>query len=66
MPIFDYTCQSCEYEFEKLCMTRSEEEVECPECGEVAEREEKIYGDHMIKYKGEGFHRTDYENKDTQ
>ncbi len=31
MPIFEYQCQECGEEFEKLI--RSPEKIECPECG---------------------------------
>ncbi len=32
MPIFEYTCDQCEAEFEKL-VRRSADEIECPKCG---------------------------------
>jgi len=31
MPIYEYRCQECLEEFEKL--VRSAEEIECPQCG---------------------------------
>ena len=31
MPIYEYQCQECGEEFEKLI--RSPEKIECPECG---------------------------------
>ena len=33
MPIFEYLCQNCDKEFERLVF-RSDETVECPECGQ--------------------------------
>lgn len=37
MPLFDYSCQTCEHTFEKL--VRNGEPVECPEChGDKVER----------------------------
>lgn len=33
MPIFEYVCQNCGKEFERLVF-RSDEVVECPECGQ--------------------------------
>ncbi|HEY7088877.1 MAG TPA: zinc ribbon domain-containing protein [Tepidisphaeraceae bacterium] len=34
MPIYEYTCKSCESKFEKLVRTMSgEEKIECPKCG---------------------------------
>lgn len=68
MPIFNYVCENeeCENSFEKLLKKRDQEdELECPECGQGVERK-KFYGDHMIKYEADGFHRTDYEDKNSQ
>jgi len=34
MPIYEYTCKSCQSQFEKLVKTMgSSEGVKCPECG---------------------------------
>jgi putative FmdB family regulatory protein len=33
MPIFEFHCQKCDKEFERLVF-RSDEVVECPDCGE--------------------------------
>lgn len=33
MPIFEFLCQNCGTEFERLVF-RSDEVVECPECGQ--------------------------------
>lgn len=38
MPIFDYTCAHCEHEFERM-VKKYDDEVECPECGEIANKE---------------------------
>jgi len=65
MPLFDYRCVDCENIFEALVDDR-EEEVECPECNEICTRVDRIYGDHQIQYGCDGFHRTDYEDKETQ
>ncbi len=32
MPIYEYSCTSCDHEFEELIMNR-EQEVNCPNCG---------------------------------
>ena len=32
MPIYEYTCDSCAAEFEKI-VRNSSEEIECPKCG---------------------------------
>lgn len=42
MPIFEYRCQACGAEFEKLVVSAAEAgEVFCPECGGV--RLEKLF-----------------------
>jgi len=33
MPIFEFACQNCGKEFERLVF-RTDEKVECPECGQ--------------------------------
>jgi len=32
MPIFEYTCDQCEAEFERLVFSGEEEEIHCPKC----------------------------------
>jgi putative FmdB family regulatory protein len=32
MPIYEYTCEKCRNNFEKLVFAGDEEEVACPEC----------------------------------
>jgi putative FmdB family regulatory protein len=65
--MFEFHCEGCEHTFDKIIKrSESDEPVDCPECGEDAKREEGMYGDHMIKYNSDGFHRTDYQNKNSQ
>lgn len=33
MPVYEYTCKSCNKSFEKLLRTMSDEVVPCPSCG---------------------------------
>ncbi|AID58004.1 zinc ribbon domain protein, CxxC_CxxC_SSSS superfamily [Geotalea daltonii FRC-32] len=33
MPIFEYHCQSCGNDFEKILKTSGEDSATCPECG---------------------------------
>jgi putative FmdB family regulatory protein len=33
MPIFEYACPKCGKTFEKLVLSRSEPQPECPHCG---------------------------------
>ena len=32
MPIYEYKCQKCKHEFEKLVLTNNDQHIECPEC----------------------------------
>ncbi len=33
MPIYEYTCKSCNQKFEKLVRTMAEQAAACPSCG---------------------------------
>ena len=46
MPIYEYKCRKCDTKFEMLrSMSASDEEIECPECGEKsAERIFSVFG----------------------
>ena len=33
MPIFEYQCETCKKEFEKLVFASDDKDVTCPECG---------------------------------
>ena len=33
MPIYEYQCQSCKHQFEKLLKTMGDVQVDCPQCG---------------------------------
>lgn len=52
MPIFDYTCKQCENKFEKI-VKKFDDEVTCPECEQVANREVSAPGAYLLK--GEGY-----------
>lgn len=45
-------------------MSDSQPIPECEECGE--ETEKVVAGSFLIKYNGDGFYQTDYNNKDSQ
>ena len=32
MPIYEYHCQACESDFEKLVLSSADKSIECPEC----------------------------------
>ncbi len=33
MPMFEYQCQGCKNEFERLVFAGDKDKVDCPECG---------------------------------
>ena len=44
MPIYEYTCTSCEHRFERLRpMVRMDDEAPCPECEAEAERSLSVF-----------------------
>ncbi len=59
MPIFDYRCNKCGKEFEKL--VRKEEDKICPDCAS-ADLEKKI-SSAGFSLKGTGWYVTDFKNK---
>lgn len=55
MPTYEYQCDSCEHEFEKmLSMSRFDEPQQCPECGEGPARKLVSAGVGVI-FKGDGW-----------
>jgi len=59
MPIFDFSCLSCHYVFERICDI-NQEYPRCPLCGGTTD---KIMGAPAAHFKGSGFHCTDYNKK---
>lgn len=59
MPTYDFLCPSG-HDFEKFYRTMSAAplELECPECGAIAER--KVSAGTGLVFKGSGFYITDY------
>lgn len=59
MPTYEYRCPEG-HEFEKFYsrIADSQPELECPECGKLAER--RISGGAALLFKGSGFYLTDY------
>ncbi len=60
MPIYEYICIPCDYEFEITKRITDDSITLCPKCyGEV----KKIYSPPLIQFKGTGWYVTDYADK---
>lgn len=62
MPVYEYKCPACKFEFEKLEPINGNPEKPCPECGKAARR---IISKSAFILKGPGFYVNDYKKKDS-
>lgn len=60
MPIYEYHCDSCGHDFEKLELVNDIKESKCPNCDQVAKRKISVSSYHLS---GSGFHNTDYKKQ---
>jgi putative FmdB family regulatory protein len=58
MPIYEYRCQSCGHELEKLQRMSDAELTDCPECGKSALK--KLVSAAAFRLKGAGWYETDF------
>ncbi len=58
MPIYEYRCQSCGHELEKLQKMSDEPLVDCPNCGQPALT--KLVSAAGFRLKGGGLYETDF------
>ncbi|MFB6291063.1 MAG: FmdB family zinc ribbon protein [Candidatus Bipolaricaulia bacterium] len=62
MPLYKYRCSNCNNTFKILQQNgKKDEEPKCPVCGD--EQTERVISSVGIRFKGSGFYRTDYGNK---
>jgi len=60
MPIYEYICKSCEYEFEEVQKFSDTSLEKCPDCGQnTAERQVSMSSFHL---KGGGWYKDGYSN----
>lgn len=59
MPTYDYKCNACDHEFEKLQGINDGALRKCPECGKLKLKRLIGAGGGII-FKGTGFYATDY------
>ena len=58
MPIYEYQCQLCSHELEKLQKMDEEVLVDCPECEQPALK--KLVSAAAFRLKGNGWYETDF------
>ena len=58
MPIYEYYCDDCDYNFELLQGMNESRAPGCPKCNKKAKRQISIPGG--LVFKGSGFYITDY------
>ena len=57
MPIYEYHCTKCKKDFELIKNTRESDNVLCPDCNELLEKQVST-GSFALK--GSGWYKTDY------
>jgi len=62
MPIYGYTCDSCEHTFDVLQKLSDSKLVDCPECKEPSLR--KLLSAPKFRLKGQGWYETDFKTGD--
>jgi putative FmdB family regulatory protein len=60
MPIYEYGCSNCGYEFEKMQKVSDAPVSVCPQCGGDVAKKISLSG---FQFKGAGWYVTDYSNK---
>ncbi len=62
MPTYDYRCEKCGHEFEKMQSITAKSLVKCDECGKDSLKRLIGAGAGII-FKGSGFYQTDYRSE---
>ncbi|MCW8925241.1 MAG: zinc ribbon domain-containing protein [Xanthomonadales bacterium] len=58
MPIYEYRCESCSFELEKLQKISDEKLVDCPQCRQPALK--RLVSAAAFRLKGSGWYETDF------
>lgn len=61
MPIYEYACQACHHQFDKIQKFSDEPLVTCPQCGK--DSLEKLVSAPGFQLKGSGWYVTDFRDK---
>jgi putative FmdB family regulatory protein len=62
LPLYEYKCEKCGHQFEKIEGHTASETKKCPNCGAKAQR---MLSKAAIQFKGSGWYVTDYGKKDS-
>ena len=62
MPLYEYKCDKCAHQFEKIEKHNAPTTQKCPKCGRKAQRMISAAG---IQFKGSGWYVTDYKGKNS-
>jgi putative FmdB family regulatory protein len=63
MPIYEYRCDACEHQFEKMQKISDKPITRCPEC--QADAVQKLISASRFKLTGSGWYETDFKQKST-
>ena len=64
MPVYEYRCKECGYEFDKHQSFSEARLTDCPTC-EAKGALRKVFGNVGVTFKGSGFYRTDSRSTDS-
>ena len=64
MPVYEYRCKECGYEFDKHQSFSEARLTDCPDC-EAKNALRKVFGNVGVTFKGSGFYRTDSRSTDS-
>ncbi|MCC3763667.1 zinc ribbon domain-containing protein [Glycomyces sp. TRM65418] len=64
MPVYEYRCKECGYEFDKHQSFAEARLTDCPSC-EARGALRKVFGNVGVTFKGSGFYRTDSRSTDS-
>jgi putative FmdB family regulatory protein len=64
VPVYEYRCKECGYEFDKHQSFSEARLTDCPNC-EAEGALRKVFGNVGVTFKGSGFYRTDSRSTDS-
>ncbi len=61
MPLYEYQCQNCNYQFDIIQKMSDEKLILCPKCGQ--HKLKKLISSSGFRLKGSGWYETDFKTK---